>query len=96
MPLARCIRPCWDSQKTKLYSQGDIADYPEDHIFITKKCFEFVKPEDLMTNQAEAQVQIQKAFEMIGELNKKIEGDKVPKEPEPIGEKRPVGRPKGT
>ena len=98
MPLVRCIRRCWDSQLTKRYFQGDIADYPEDHVFLTGKikCFELVKPEDLVTTHAEAQVQLKKAFEMIGDLNRKIEGDKIPKEPEPIGEKRPVGRPKGT
>src|SRR3989304_2545572 len=95
MPLARCIRPCWDSQATRHYSQGDVADLPEDHVFLAGriKCFELVKPEDLVTNQAEAQVQLKKAFEMIGELNRKIEGDTLPREPEPIGEKRPVGRP---
>jgi hypothetical protein len=94
MPLARCIRPCWDSQTTRHYSQGNVADLPEDHVFLAGriKCFELVKPEDLITNQGEAQVQLKKAFEMIGELSRKIEGDTIPKEPDPTGEKRPVSR----
>jgi len=90
--------PCWDSQLTKRYSLGDIADYPKDHVFLTGKikCFEPVRPEDLVTSQVEAQVQIKKAFEMISDLSKKVETDKAPKEPDPIPEdKEPIRSPSG-
>lgn len=95
MPLVRCIRACWDSQITKQYFNGDIADYPLDHVFLAgkTKCFEVVKPEDLEMGKSDAQVQLKKAFEMIGDLSRKIEGEAITKEPDPVGEKRPVGRP---
>jgi len=102
--LARCIRRCWDSQTTKRYFIGNVDDLPEDHIFLTMKnpCFEKVKPEDLVRNQNEAQVQLQKAFEMIADLTKKIEemGGKVPEPPKieeaetTIPEEFPIGEAK--
>ena len=40
MPKVKCIRRCWDSQKTQRYYPGNIADLPSDHPLVKAKCFE--------------------------------------------------------
>ena len=92
MPLAKCIRRCWDSQATKRYWEGDVTDMPENHPLIKAKCFVILTAEEVAKGKEQTQTQLTKAFEMIAELTKKIEtleGEKG--QPE---EKRSPGRPK--
>lgn len=44
MPLAKCIRRCFDSQLTRRYWPGDQDEMAEDHVFIKTGCFVFVDP----------------------------------------------------
>ena len=43
MPLAKCIRRCWDSQLTRRYWPGDQDNIAEDHPLVIAGCFQFVE-----------------------------------------------------
>lgn len=43
MPKVKCIRRCWDSQRTQRYYPGMIDDLPADHPLVKAKCFEMAE-----------------------------------------------------
>ena len=43
MPLAKCIRRCWDSQLTRRYWPGDQDNMDPNHPLVKGNCFEFVE-----------------------------------------------------
>ena len=44
MPVARCVRRCWDSQIPRRYWPGDQDEISPDHVFIKTGCFVFIDP----------------------------------------------------
>jgi len=80
MVLARCIRRCWDSQATKRYFIGAIADFPEDHVFLTMKnpCFQIIKPEDIAKTEQDRDAKVQQMGQMIADLQKQIVKEESP------------------
>jgi len=82
MPLAKCIRRCWDSQATKRYYPGDIADFPEDHVFIKGKikCFEIVTPDQISKTQQDTDAKIIQMAQMIADLKKRLDEEGAPPE----------------
>ena len=95
MPLVKCIRRCWDSQLTRRYYPGDIADYPEDHVFLTGpiKCFQLVNPKEIAKSDEDPNTKISQIAEMVEGFAKHIGASIKPSELIPE-EKRPIGRPK--
>lgn len=75
MPLARCITKCWDSQLTKLYYPGDVAEFQEDHIFIKGKiqCFQIIGQDELSKTPQETDAKLQQMATKIADLTKKVE-----------------------
>ena len=45
MPVARCVKRCWDSQIPRRYWPGDTDNMEPDHVFIRTGCFVFVEPQ---------------------------------------------------
>ena len=71
MPIANCVRRCWDSQLTKHYYPGQKADMDPEHVFIRTGCFVFLEP----LVQAEIDV-VEPSFQPLPELkNPKVRGN---------------------
>lgn len=103
MILAKCIRDCWDSQLAKQYFKGNIAELPEDHVFLTGKikCFEILTADDLNRSKEDLDSRFTQMGTVIAKLMKEVEdlqkGNPATKPDQLVPEeKRPVGRPKGT
>jgi len=94
--LARCVARCWDSQATKRYWMGDVADLPEDHDFFKAGHFVKVEPKDMVESNNDLKLQLMKSFEMIAELQKELKTLQEEKsvEVEEVEEKRGPGRPR--
>ena len=43
MPLAKCVRRCWDSQLTRRYWPGDQDDLSSDNPLVKAGCFQFME-----------------------------------------------------
>lgn len=76
MPLAICITKCWDSQATKLYYPGNVADLPEDHVFLKGKikCFEPISLDEISKSHQDIDAKIKQMGAMIADLKEKVEG----------------------
>ena len=46
MPVAKCVRRCWDSQLTRRYWPGDRDEIAVDHPLVKAGCFQFLNPVD--------------------------------------------------
>jgi hypothetical protein len=103
MVLAKCIRNCWDSQATKQYLMGSMAELPEDHVFLTMKnpCFQIITADELNKSKEDLDSRFTQMAAVIAQLMKQVEdlqkGSTATKPDSLIPEeKRPVGRPPKT